>query len=149
MRTYWDPSDRMLLRERVQRVRADSQRGWGKMTSHQMVCHVADAFRAAMREIEVTPRGGLEWFVRWPALYLPTSWPQGYPAPKELDQLRGYGTAPVDFLRDRDELLRVMERFVPEAVRTSRHPLWGRMTEWEWGRWGYLHTDHHLRQFGV
>jgi hypothetical protein len=46
-------------------------------------------------------------------------------------------------------LLRVMERFVPEAVRTSRHPLWGRMTEWEWGRWGYLHTDHHLRQFGV
>ena len=22
-------------------------------------------------------------------------------------------------------------------------------TEWEWMRWGYLHADHHLRQFGL
>lgn len=149
MHTYWKVSDRTLLRERVQRVNADSLRRWGKMTSHQMICHVADAFRGAMREIALTPRGGVEWMVRWPALYLPVSWPQGYPAPRELDQVGGYGTAPGEFLRDRSELLSIMERFTPEAVRASRHPFWGRMTVWEWGRWGYLHTDHHLRQFGV
>jgi len=29
------------------------------------------------------------------------------------------------------------------------HPIFGRMSLWEWQRWGYLHTDHHLRQFGL
>jgi hypothetical protein len=28
------------------------------------------------------------------------------------------------------------------------HPMFGAMTTLEWMRWGYLHTDHHLRQFG-
>jgi len=29
------------------------------------------------------------------------------------------------------------------------HPRLGRMSEREWLRWGYLHMDHHLRQFGA
>jgi hypothetical protein len=28
------------------------------------------------------------------------------------------------------------------------HPIFGRITRAEWLRWGYLHADHHLRQFG-
>jgi hypothetical protein len=26
--------------------------------------------------------------------------------------------------------------------------MFGPMTEKDWMRWGYLHADHHLRQFG-
>jgi hypothetical protein len=29
------------------------------------------------------------------------------------------------------------------------HPIFGAMSERAWLRWGYLHMDHHLRQFGV
>ncbi|HEV2663419.1 MAG TPA: DUF1569 domain-containing protein [Blastocatellia bacterium] len=29
------------------------------------------------------------------------------------------------------------------------HPYFGAMSESQWMRWGYLHCDHHLRQFGV
>jgi len=29
------------------------------------------------------------------------------------------------------------------------HPLFGPMSETQWLRWGYLHVDHHLRQFGA
>jgi hypothetical protein len=29
------------------------------------------------------------------------------------------------------------------------HPIFGRMSEAAWMRWAYLHTDHHLRQFGA
>ena len=32
---------------------------------------------------------------------------------------------------------------------TRPHPVFGPMTRGAWLRWGYLHTDHHLRQFGV
>ena len=31
----------------------------------------------------------------------------------------------------------------------QRHPTFGRMSEGAWLRWGYLHVDHHLRQFGA
>jgi hypothetical protein len=31
----------------------------------------------------------------------------------------------------------------------DRHPLFDAMSERDWMRWGYLHVDHHLRQFGV
>jgi hypothetical protein len=30
----------------------------------------------------------------------------------------------------------------------SSHPMFGSMTSADWMRWGYLHADHHLRQFG-
>jgi hypothetical protein len=29
------------------------------------------------------------------------------------------------------------------------HPIFGRMSRAAWLRWGYLHADHHLRQFGA
>jgi len=34
------------------------------------------------------------------------------------------------------------------AAEMPPHPIFGQMTRAEWLRWGYLHTDHHLRQFG-
>ena len=30
----------------------------------------------------------------------------------------------------------------------TTHPFFGPMTAADWMRWGYLHRDHHLRQFG-
>lgn len=30
-----------------------------------------------------------------------------------------------------------------------RHSIFGPMTSAEWLRWGHLHLDHHLRQFGA
>jgi hypothetical protein len=149
-RNFWNAPDRAELLERVQKVGPDSRRRWGKMTSHQMICHVADAFRGALGLIELQPRAfHLERPVKWLALYTPGRWPQGYPAPREINQVAGAGTRPFVFTEDRDSLLILMQRFTPEGVRGRKHPLWGRMSDWEWGRWGYLHTDHHLRQFGV
>jgi hypothetical protein len=29
------------------------------------------------------------------------------------------------------------------------HPVFGQMSESAWLRWAYVHTDHHLRQFGL
>ena len=40
--------DALLARLRV--LRPDSPRHWGRMTPHQMVCHLTDAFRMAYSE---------------------------------------------------------------------------------------------------
>ena len=37
----------------------------------------------------------------------------------------------------------------PRDFQWRRHPLFDEMSERDWMRWGYLHVDHHLRQFGV
>jgi hypothetical protein len=66
-----------------------------------------------------------------------------------MDQFAG-GTAPSDFENDRNLLIELIERFTNSKrdFEWSPHPIFGNMPDTEWFRWGYLHTDHHLRQFG-
>jgi hypothetical protein len=88
--------------------------------------------------------------VKWVALYAPIPWPKGVPTRPEMDQFAG-GTAPSDFENDRKMLIELIERFTNSKrdFVWSPHPIFGNMPDPEWLRWGYLHTDHHLRQFGV
>jgi len=75
-------------------------------------------------------------------------WPKGVATRPEVEQGIG-GTAPVEFEKDRAELLLLIDRFCSAGVSlVIPHPFFGRMTKQEWFRWGYLHADHHLRQFG-
>jgi hypothetical protein len=68
----------------------------------------------------------------------------------ENDQERG-GTPPEDFRRDVEGLAAMIERLTraQKDFQWRRHPLFDEMSERDWLRWGYLHVDHHLRQFGV
>ncbi len=69
------------------------------------------------------------------------------PTPPEINQQIG-GTPPADFAADRATLLAKLDQFTRSSGPWSPHPIFGTMTTAEWMRWGYLHTDHHLRQFG-
>ena len=152
MKTLANETDKTDLLRRLQQLTSDSQRRWGKMSPHQMVCHLTDSFKAATGEKPVSLRSNFvsRTVVRWIALYLPLRWPHGVPTRPEMDQDKG-GTRPVDFDRDVGQLELVIERFssAPKDFQWHRHPLFDEMSERDWLRWGYLHTDHHLRQFGV
>lgn len=122
------------------------------MNAAQMVCHVCDAFLSVMGEKPVQLACG--WNL-WPlmkpwALYAPFKWPPGVPTRPELDQTLG-GTPPTEFAADVRRLLAAMDRFTadPREFSFRPHPMFGEMSAKEWMRWGYLHMDHHLRQFGV
>jgi hypothetical protein len=59
------------------------------------------------------------------------------------------GTPPVEFERDRAMLIVVFDRFCHSSANLApTHPFFGPMSRQDWLRWGYLHADHHLRQFG-
>jgi hypothetical protein len=137
---------------RIARLRPDLERRWGKMNTRQVVCHLNDSFMAVMGEKAVPIEPDFRWrgLIKWCALYLPTQWPHGFRTRPEIDQELG-GTAPGDFEADRQTLLRLVEKFTrqPRQFKFHLHPMFLEMTEWQWMRWGYLHTDHHLRQFGV
>jgi hypothetical protein len=88
--------------------------------------------------------------LKWIALQTPLRWPQGVKTIPEVDAFMG-GTRPGLFERDRQELETVMKKFyeTPADFAWYPHPIFGRMSRAEWQRWGYLHMDHHFRQFGV
>ncbi len=122
------------------------------MTAHQMVCHLIDCNRMALGEVVVTapaarvPRA----IVKWVSLHTPVPWPAGLPTNPELDQEVG-GMRPDDFAGDVAALESTVERLTSRAGRGDwpRHPDFGAMSEGDWLRWGYLHMNHHLRQFGL
>jgi Protein of unknown function (DUF1569) len=87
--------------------------------------------------------------IKWIALHLPLAWPEGaIRTVPEVDQEVG-GTAPTEFARDVAELETRLRSFaMRRGAEWPTHPIFGRLSEPQWLRWGYLHVDHHLRQFG-
>ena len=153
MKTLARPGDRAELLRRLKDLRPDRARRWGRMSAHQMVCHLCDAFRMGMGRKPVSDATGLlqRTIVKWLALYVPLPWPRGRILTRpEIDQ-EGGGTRPGDFAADVAELEALLADLTADARSFDwpLHPIFGRMSEADWLRWGYLHMDHHLRQFGV
>jgi hypothetical protein len=50
-----------------------------------------------------------------------------------------------------NDLRELIDRFTrrPRGFDLPDHAIFGSMSEADWMRWGYLHMDHHLRQFGA
>jgi hypothetical protein len=152
MKNLRNAKDKEEIARRLESVRADSRRLWGKMSAHQMICHLSDGFRMYMGEKRVDAVGGMypSKVMRWAALWAPMRWPKGFQTMKEMDQQGGGGTSPVEFERDLRELRSLLERFTKQRrdFTWGVHPHFGIMNEKEWMRLAYLHADHHLRQFG-
>ncbi len=152
MRSLANENDRTELSQRLLQLNSSSTRHWGKMSAHQMICHLHDSFKAATGEKAVSPAGSVFYrtIIKWIALYAPLSWPRGVPTRPEMDQQVG-GTAPAEWEKDLSDLRLIIDRFSrePRDFLWQPHPLFGGMSTGAWLRWGYLHVDHHLRQFGL
>ena len=153
MKTLGRASDKAELVARLRTLRPETARVWGRMSVHQMVCHVGDSFRMCLGEQAVTPRSGpiQRTLLKWVVLYVPLPWPAGITTSPELDQARGAGTCPSDFAADVARVEVLMDASTTRDVRFEwpLHPIFGRMSAAAWLRWAWLHTDHHLRQFGA
>ena len=153
MKTLGRPSDKTEVLRRLKDVSPESARRWGRMSAPQMVCHLADAFRMALGEKAVGHVPGLlnRTIVKWVALYAPVRWPPGILTRPEIDQELAGCTKPGDFATDVAQVEACVALMTaPRAdFNWPPHPIFGRMSEGDWLRWGYLHMDHHLRQFGA
>jgi Protein of unknown function (DUF1569) len=145
------PHKEEILR-RLETIRPDSARLWGRMSAHQMVCHLSDGFRLYMGLISPTAPGFPypSRILKWGALWVPVRWPRNFRTLPEVDQL-GKDTSPSGFDRDMQALQSLIDRFISNCDSSPglRHPYLGRLSPTEWKRLGYLHCDHHLRQFGA
>jgi hypothetical protein len=152
MRSLARKNDKDEILRRLESVRPESGARWGRMTAHQMVCHLGDSLRMVLGRKRAKDASNLLYrtVVKWIALYLPMPWPAGIRTVPEIDQAQG-GTPPAAFAADVAQLLELVRLFTMEtrSIEGVSHPTFGRMSDPAWLRWGYLHIDHHLRQFGA
>jgi Protein of unknown function (DUF1569) len=150
MRTLANAQDRAQVERRFAALGPEAVRRWGTMSVGGMVCHVDDSYQVVMDERPFScaklpiPQGMAKLF----ALRSPMRWPRNLKTGDSVRQGAG-GTPPTDFRRDRAHLLETLDRFCACTMLVEEHPFFGRMTAAEWMRWGYLHADHHLRQFSA
>ena len=149
MKTVADPQVLDGLIQRISTITPETGRRWGTMTAPEMLCHLGDATTSVLSR----PGGGpapARPFRKWLALYAPLPWPRGLKTPNHIDP-RGAGTRPGDFAADLARAvtgLRAVAAAGPAEL-PAAHGHFGRMSPRDWARWGYRHTEHHLRQFGL
>lgn len=152
MKSLRNPKDVGEVISRSQSLAPQTPRRWGKMSATQMLCHVNDGFRLYMGEICAAPLGFPypSKLLKWGCLWVPVQWPTGFRTVPEVDQQR-IGAPPASFQKALADLSVLLNRFagLTDDFAWPVHPFLGQMSRAEWMRLGYLHTDHHLRQFGV
>lgn len=151
MRSLADPAIASSIVQRLQRLTPAAERRWGSMTAHQMLAHVAGAAEAAAGKRPFAARRRASPMVarllKAVFLYGPFRWPHSIktganPAGAVLD--------PATFEAERARTIAAVEALAaPSGAFGDAHPMFGPMSPADWRRYGFVHTDHHLRQFGV
>jgi hypothetical protein len=139
------------IRARMKKLTHDSERQWGTLSPHEMICHLSDALRHPLGD-RPAPLPKPSWFrhtlLKWLFLWVIPQYPKGA-STRAYFNPKSDGTKPEEFTRDLETLDQLTLRFVAAAPRISvEHTRFGRMRGKEWLRWWWMHTDHHLRQFG-
>ncbi|HQR46096.1 MAG TPA: DUF1569 domain-containing protein [Thermoanaerobaculia bacterium] len=150
MKNLFSTPDRTGILSRLDGLRPEAPRRWGKMDAAQMLAHCAAALEMAT---DAQPRKQkligvlLAPFVRGKLI--------GGEAPmmKNAPTDPAFVVAdPRDFAREKARLSDGLGRFCdggPTAAEGRVHPFFGRLTGAEWGVLMWKHLDHHFRQFGA
>ena len=142
-----DENQLSQILSRIDKLEVGAQAKFGKMNSHQMVCHVSDQIRVALGIKTDVVSGGME-----PKEVIEKSLAGEFvPTPKGLGQVEGDGTKPLDFEEDKSVLKDLLSDIFnrKESFPFSPHPYLGPLPKFKWLRVTSFHCDHHLKQFGV
>ena len=152
MKTVADAAVARSLVVRLTALSPDSQRRWGTLSAHEMLCHLGDATDMVLgirpRKHPVLLRR--RRIVKLIGLWAPFRWPHGWKTNPQHDP-RADGTRPSEFERDLKRAIAGIEGIAAADHKTLEpaHGFFGTMSLIDWQRWTYKHSDHHLRQFGV
>ena len=149
MHTLFDDAARAGILARIGALRADSPRGWGKMSPAQALCHCAITLEVVTGRLPMKQKfigKVLGPFFRKKMLG-PEPFSHNSPTGPEL-----VVSEPRDFARERERVVALIATFAaagPDAASRYEHGFLGRLSGDEWGRLMHKHLDHHLRQFGT
>lgn len=146
--SLFDPDGLSAMLQRIEGLRPDARRRWGKMSAAQMLAHCQQPLRVALGELPLRRNliGILFGRLAKRKLLAPKPWPEGMPTAPEFRI-----ADPRDFATEKVALLGLVRRFGeggPQGLTTRPHPFFGPLTTAEWQALQWRHLDHHLCQFG-
>jgi hypothetical protein len=150
MKNLFDVALADQIKRRMDLLRPDSGRLWGKRSPAQVLAHCALGLEMALGEIKPRRKliGRLLGFVLKPlVLGNDEEFRRNSPT---LDELVVSGEP--DLAAESRRLGSLIDRFVSGGLSTCTthpHPFFGPLTPMEWAILEYKHLDHHLRQFNV
>jgi hypothetical protein len=152
MKNILNEKEFRLIEKRIQSLTEQSVRQWGKMQPAQMLAHCSDQVRLALgqKEPHEKPTFINRNIARYVGLWLPRIPIKNMKAPVDMDQ-QYYGTVSLDIETEKSSLIELLMhiRSLPEERVLHPHPMFGKLNRRQWGRFMFVHIDHHLRQFGV
>ncbi|HUF36155.1 MAG TPA: hypothetical protein VMN37_09405 [Gemmatimonadales bacterium] len=149
MKSLANSRDLDRLVHRLGGLGPSTPRRWGTLPPHEMLCHLADA-SASILDRPGGTAGRPRRLTKWLALYTALPWPRGLRTPASVDPRQG-GSRPDSFDRDRERAVAGLRGLAVagDGALPAGHGRFGAMGARDWHRWGWRHTDHHLRQFGL
>ncbi len=149
MHDVFDAAQGESIVARLEALRPNAVRAWGKMDVAQMLAHCAVAVEAAngdrpMKQIFLGKI--LRPFV-WKSFVGPKPYARNAPTGRAL-----LVSDERDFATEKARLLAALQRLReagPERAAQYPHGFLGKLTGEEWGCVQWKHLDHHLRQFGA
>lgn len=143
--------DFLEIKQRISILKPDAERKWGRMTAAQMLTHCSQVLKVPMKRT-VLPK--TFFLFRWVGIltkYEMKTFNNGIP-PNMPTFKKLIINFDCDFDVSKRELLKTLdeyEEFRRHRKMLSKHELFGKMTDENWGFLEYKHLNHHLKQFSV
>jgi hypothetical protein len=137
------------LIQRVQKLTLSHQPSWGRMTVTEMVIHCNITNEGILKSGKSDRISTFKQkFFKFIFFRIKSEFPKLAKAPKRFDT-KGQGVA-VDLEGEKSKFVQILLQF-PELEKPleAPHPIFGSLSNEEWGIFVYRHMDHHLRQFNV
>ncbi|WP_127845989.1 DUF1569 domain-containing protein [Psychroflexus aestuariivivens] len=147
MKSLYNQKDFEGILNRLNDLKPDADRKWGKMNIAQMLAHLNTALETAL---------GLNFpkriFIgRIIGKYMKKKFFDEKPMAKNLPTVKEYTfTDFKDFEKEKLKTIELVKQFYkkgPKECTTHPHSFFGNLTPEEWAILQWKHFDHHLRQF--
>jgi hypothetical protein len=149
MKSIFDTKDNLELVERFKKLSPETQALWGTMSVSQMIAHTHEPLMV-MTGNKVIKYTLLGMFF---GNYLKKKYIKDRGFGKNLPTHKQFIVSDKkQFENELEKMLNTLQLILDKGhaiITKNKHPFFGNMTPEEWGDIMYLHSDHHLKQFGV
>ena len=150
MKSLFDSDTHHEVLQRIEKLDAQKQPLWGKMTVAEMLNHSQRPLKVANGRMTITERPNplkkaiLRFFKS--QMYNDKPWKQNIPTLQDFKVVNAE-----EFDKEKEQLISYVNEFQKKDLNLHwpEHPFFGKFTTAQWGKMQYKHLDHHLRQFGV
>ncbi len=146
MKSLFNEEPYAEIKKRINMLKPNSERKWGKMDIGQALHHCQQPLNVSLGKGNIKKQYFPLAFLFKKSLYNDKPWRQNLPTARSFKISENK-----DFETEKAALLKLVDEFHTKEnqIEWEPHPIFGKFTPEQWGQMQYKHLDHHLKQFSV